>query len=262
MGWVFDEDTDLVPTGAGTWTVDVSDRWNIGPTPNGGFLMTLLIRAAAEMSPQPDPLSVTAHYLGRTDPGPVSIRAALVKPGRNFSTVEASLFQGDRERVRMLGTFGDLGRQRGPTRIVASRPELGPDEGLVRNETDSSVVKIADRFDLLLPPEQAAGVLGTPTGNARVTGKVRFSDGRPPDLVSLALFADAFPPTVFQLGHYTWIPTIELTVHFRAKPAPGWLWCDFRTRFLIDGLMEEDGEIWDETGRPVALSRQLARVPA
>ncbi len=261
MGFVFDEDTALSPVEPGVWRLVISDRWNVGPTPNGGFLMAVLVRAAAQVSTRPHPLTATAHFLSRTEPGPATVRARAIKQGRTLSTLEVALVQGDRERVRALATFGDLDRQRGPTRIVASRPDLGPDAELVRNDTDVDVVKIADRFDILLPPDQAAGILGTPTGNARITGKARFSDGRPPDLASLALFADAFPPTVFQLGHYTWIPTIELTVHFRAVPAPGWLWCDFRTRFLIDGLLEEDGEIWDETGRPVALSRQLARVP-
>jgi acyl-CoA thioesterase len=91
-------------------------------------------------------------------------------------------------------------------------------------------------------------------------GWVRFADGRPPDLRALALMADSLPPSVFNLGAAGWVPTLELTVHFRAKPAPGWLLVGFRTRFLINGYLEEDGEIWDSKGDLVAQSRQLARL--
>ncbi len=93
-------------------------------------------------------------------------------------------------------------------------------------------------------------------------GWVRFADGREPDPGSLVVAADAFPPTVLNLMQTPWVPTIELTVHVRARPAPGWLQCAFRTRYLIDGDLEEDGELWDSSGRLVALSRQLARVRA
>jgi hypothetical protein len=34
----------------------------------------------------------------------------------------------------------------------------------------------------------------------------------------------------------------------------------FRTRVLVDGPLEEDGEMGDSEGRPVALCRQLATV--
>ena len=159
MGWVFDDDTALAPSGPGVWELEISDRWNVGPTPNGGFLMALLVRAAGQLSTQPHPLTVTAHFLSRTEPGPATVRARALKQGRTVSTLEMALIQGDRERVHALATFGDLDRQHGPTRIVATRPDVGPDDELVANDTDVAFVKIADRFDILLPPDQAAGPL-------------------------------------------------------------------------------------------------------
>jgi hypothetical protein len=70
---------------------------------------------------------------------------------------------------------------------------------------------------------------------------------------------------VLQLGYarlpVAWTPTVELTAHVRASPAPGWLRCRFSTRFVTAGFLEEDGEVWDSTGRLVGQARQLALVP-
>jgi hypothetical protein len=93
---------------------------------------------------------------------------------------------------------------------------------------------------------------------ARLEGWMRFADGRIADVAALPLLADAFPPAVLDVSAAAWVPTVELTVHVRGRPAPGWIAASFRTRFLSDGYFEEDGELWDSTGRLVALSRQLA----
>lgn len=52
-----------------------------------------------------------------------------------------------------------------------------------------------------------------------------------------------------------------MTTHVRGIPEPGWLRCKFTTRFITGGVLEEDGEVWDSTGRLVAQSRQLALMP-
>ena len=76
----------------------------------------------------------------------------------------------------------------------------------------------------------------------------------------LLTIADGFPPSI--LGHVEigWLPTIELSVHVFAEPVPDepWLRATLRTRSIVDGLLDEDGELWDESGRLVARFRQLA----
>ncbi len=72
---------------------------------------------------------------------------------------------------------------------------------------------------------------------------------------------DALPPVAFDLGRPGWAPTLELTVHVRAKPAPGPLRVRHATRNVAGGHFEEDCEVWDSADRLVAQGRQLARMP-
>ena len=89
----------------------------------------------------------------------------------------------------------------------------------------------------------------------------RFADGREPDPLALVTFADALPPTSWAMGRMGWAPTVQLQVLVRALPAPGWCLVEARANEVADGWLAEDYRIWDSTGRLVAQSRQLARVP-
>ena len=118
------------------------------------------------------------------------------------------------------------------------------------------------RVELRLHPDDAGYSSGAPSGEPRVRGWFRLRDGEPIETLGLILATDAFPPTAFNARlPVAWTPTVELTAHVRARPAPGWLRCTFATRFVTGGFLEEDGEIWDGTDRLVAQSRQLALVP-
>jgi acyl-CoA thioesterase len=102
--------------------------------------------------------------------------------------------------------------------------------------------------------------LGRPTGRPSSEFWMRFADGRDTDLLGLLVLVDSTAPSVLELGASS--ATIQLTVHLRAHPAPGWLATRASTRFVGGGYHEEDFEVWDSAGTLVAQSRQLAIVQA
>ena len=254
----FDADTAVRPVGPNLYEGHITPRWNIGPVPNGGYVMAVGMAALRAALPQPDPVTVTAHYLRPSVPGPVRIYVDTIKVGRQYATGVVQLRQDGKETVRLLATYGDLGRGAGPTHVAGAPPPLPRRETLAPLPVHSGL-EFGHRFEMLTTP--LGFEPGRATGPAEVSGWVRFADRRPPDVHTLGLIADAFPPAAFQVLAPGWVPTIELTVHVRAHPASEWLRCVFRTRFIFGGLLEEDGEIWDEGGTLVALSRQLAAAP-
>jgi len=91
-------------------------------------------------------------------------------------------------------------------------------------------------------------------------GWIQFEDDRAFDIFSIVLIADSFPPAVLSShGMVAWVPTLEFSVNIRKIPETKRVKCAFRTRFISCGLLEEDGEIWDESGDIIAISRQFAQ---
>jgi acyl-coenzyme A thioesterase PaaI-like protein len=216
-----------------------------------------------EAAGRPDPVTVTGHYLAPGQAGPATVTTDVVKRGRTFTTATAAMHADGKRLLQVLGTFGDVSTPMGPERVEAAPPNLPPpDACFAVVPTDAYPPPFMGRVDLRLHPDDAGFAMGAPSGEPRVRGWFRLRDDEPIDTIALVLAVDAFPPTAFNARlPVAWTPTVELTAHVRARPAPGWLRCVFTTRFVTGGFLEEDGEIWDDTGRLVAQSRQLALIP-
>ena len=257
----FDEETRLTALGDGAFEGQVSPDWSIGSNPNGGYLLALAAKSIAALTPEhPDPLSITVHYLR---PGlgsqPFRIHAQVLRSGRQLSACRATLMQDDSARIEVMAAFGNLGAG-APAVIEPPAPAIAPPEHCIPRSGDQQGIKlpIMDRLDIRLHPDEVQTKVG---GRAQITGWIRFKDARAPDPIAALLFADAFPPSVFgRIGATGWVPTVELTVHLRRRPAHGWILGQFRTGDLADGRMIEDGTLWDANGRLIAQSRQLALV--
>jgi acyl-CoA thioesterase len=260
LGYDLDRETALVPLGEGRFAVDVSDCWNIGDNPNGGYLTAIALQGLRSLGRHQDPISVTTHFLrpGSGDcPGELSV--STIRAGRSVTTARASLVQDGRQRLEVVAAMGDLSRvsDGGPSMTIAPTDMPPPEECVERDLLEQGVsLFISSRVDLRVHPSMSeAGASDT----AETRGWIRFADGRPPDTLAAVLFSDAFAPSIFALlGRVGWVPTIELTVHVRARPAPGWMLGRFVTEDLRDGRMVEDGWLWDAEGTLIARSRQLA----
>ncbi|MFF4018447.1 thioesterase family protein [Streptomyces sp. NPDC001843] len=264
----FDRDTAVTRREPGIYDIDLSAGWTIINAVNGGYLLAVLGRALADTLPHPDPFTISAHYLTASQPGPAVVRTETVRTGRTLSTGQASLFQYDEagaevERIRVLASYGDLDSLPDDVRTTATPPAIppmdqcfGPEDGPAPVEGSSA---ITDRLMLKLDPATLGWALGAPSGKGEMRSWFGLADGRDADPLSLLLAVDALPPTAFELGIAGWVPTVELTVHVRHRPAPGPLRVAITTRNLAGGFLEEDAEVWDSADRLVAQSRQLAR---
>ena len=261
----FDADTAVVRDGIDLFHAACHAGWRVvgDVAPNGGYLMAIAARAMAIRAERPDPVTLTAHFLAPPALGPLTIETELVREGGRHRTVAARLLQDGDEQVRLLGTFGDLSVAQGPTRVLRRSPDWGPVEELsdpVADLAGHPVPELLHRLDHRMPRGTTGWARREPSGDGVHGGYCRWPDTDTTDPFALLFIADAYPPAVFDLGaaEIAWAPTIELTVQVRARPDPGWLSARFETRALTDGYFEEDGEIWDSSGRLVAISRQLA----
>lgn len=256
---------DSDPSARAIFDGEIIGGWDINGNANGGYLLAIVATAMRETSGRPDPITVSAHYLAPGRPGPVTVETEVVKAGRQLATMTGSMRSGDREVLRVLGSFGDITASSGGFQHVeGAPPDLPPVEQCASRDPKNGPVDIAlmNKLRVHLRPEDARFNAGIRSGRAVIEGWFEFADDRPIDTISLLLAVDAFPPPVFNIDVPPgWVPTIELTVHIRGVPVPGPLRCRFHTEFVQNGFLQEDSEVWDASGQLVAQSRQLALVP-
>lgn len=256
-------DTDPVVDDGHFIPVDISDRWNaLGGSPNGGYLAVTCVGPLLDQIPYADPVVVTSTYVRRARPGPAHVTASTLRVGRRFAHGTATLIQDGEPVVHTTATFADLVRFEGASHMSMTPPDLpAPDRCYdVAGSLYLPGVTIIDRVEYRVP-EVPGWARGEPTGNPQAEFWMRFTDGTGPDTSNLPLLVDAAAPVVLELG-VAGSSTIELTTHVRARPAPGWLACRVATRCLVDGVHEEDLELWDSAGQLVAQARQLAIIPS
>ncbi|MGZ6886675.1 MAG: acyl-CoA thioesterase [Acidimicrobiia bacterium] len=112
-----------------------------------------------------------------------------------------------------------------------------------------------------------AGSRCAPGRRAVAGGWIRLPEHHEVDPYVAAAITDAWIPPMFtRIEEPVFVPTVDLTIHFRADlPHPGlapdaFVLASFRSTVAAGGFLEEDGEVWAPDGTLLAQSRQLATI--
>jgi hypothetical protein len=257
---MFNDDITVVEKGDGVFEGAVSDNWSVNGNPNGGYLMAILAGAMTAQSDKRSTPIVTANYISRFVPGGVEVRVEEVSRTAQFNRYDARLIQDGKEKIRALGTFGIEKNECAIERYETGAPDLAPLSSCVPIP-EMPKYTLFHNLDMRLDPASAVWLQGKTGDRSEQKGWVRFRDGGGYDLLSLFLIADSIPPALFvSQGPTAWVPTIELSTNIRNMPATEWLRFSLRTRFVTCGLLEADGEVWDDAGNLVSISRQIAQI--
>jgi hypothetical protein len=263
----FDRATTVTRVEGGGMIAELDPGWDVGgDILNGGYLLATAARAAVLDSPHPHPVALSASYLRATGPGRVSLAVTPGTAGRTLAHSSVVLAGADGPSLAAQVTTATLGTAAPQYALPAPKVPpaeecLGPDSFTSIGGRPTLEVGLRTRVETRLDPATAGWVSGRSSGEPLMRGWVRLADGREPDPFALILFADVLPPTGWALGLFGWAPTVQLQVLVRALPAPGWCLAEARASEVAGGWLDEDYRIWDSTGRLVAQSRQLARLP-
>jgi len=255
----FDQDITMEMADSNSFNGSIAQNWSINGVPNGGYLMALITNALLQSCRMRATPIVTANFLDRCYPGEATVSVERMSLSRQFDRLAAILQQEGKERIRVFGTFADEKNECILESYQAKAPTIrNPEECMAIPEMpDYSLFR---HMDIRLDPSCTGWLEGRLSDHSEIKGWIRFKDDRPFDVPSILLAADAFPPSVLSSqGLVAWVPTLECSVNIRNLPATKRLKCIFRTRFITCGLLEEDGELWDEDGTLVAISRQIAQ---
>ena len=284
---VFDEATAVTRVGDGSYEMLPDRRFapesahgDTQSAVNGGVLIAAMLRAVLDTSAHPYPVVTNAHFLRVPAIAPAQVGVTWLKHGKTVAVARVSLRQHDALMIEATVATGALAGPSGSDGPDGPDGSDGPDGTDVAGAPESvswtgapprlppidECVEVAaagglrGQVELRLDPATAGWLRRDPAGVPEMRAYFRMRDGRDPDAYLLAFAVDATPPVVFGLGAFGWAPTVELTWHMRAVPAPGVLRVAARSRHVSGGWFDEEAEVWDSAGHLVAQSRQLARI--
>lgn len=255
----FSEVSAVERVGEGRYAATIDPEWSIMGNPNGGYLVAMMARAAADASDHEHLIASSAHFLRSPQAGPVEIEVEPLRAGRSTGQSRVRLRRDDQVYVESLVTIGPVDPDVADFWAAGVPPASATAfDDCHRLVPPDRSVAIMEQVDLRLEERSLGFAFGEPAGVGELWGWIALPHDEAFDPVSLHFALDSFPPATFDIEMAGWVPTLELTTYVRGVPAPGPVRVLQKAQLIRDHRVDELCWVWDSTGRLVAHGSQLA----
>jgi len=227
---------------------------------HGGAPSALLAREIERMPPGHDDMVVarlTVEFLGGVSIGPVTVRTAVVKPGRRFQLVEATLDAGGRQACMARA----VRLRRGLIPAAAATPRRGS-EPLPPPGDGTALPQFVVREDGTFYPDaceirHVGGELGSGAVAAWIRLRGELVPGESPSpLARVAAAADFANGLSWIVPFDEWLfVNTDLTIHLHREPEGEWIGLDARSSISAVGVGQSTAALHDLHG-PVGFCAQ------
>jgi hypothetical protein len=287
----FDEDTAVKVVPGSNHTLYrgyLTDKYNVGTSPNGGYLMSIVVGAAKAAgeglfpTKYPDLLSVSAHYVSMsTEKSDVYLETSVLGSNKSSLYMQVSVKQSDQLKSTFLCLLGNRTLLKGLNHFSLRAPELPAiseciDAAQALRDMLGERLNVANEYEFMVEPKSAfaqSTLVDKKIDSAVMSGWLRFPHNRPLCEKGLVFMCDSLPPPAHNIAPFSdsiWVPTIEYTVQIwdstkgKSQDSTGkdyWYRGLYETLFVANGVVQTDAQIWDQDGKHLlATSRQMARL--
>jgi acyl-CoA thioesterase II len=256
-------DDTAVSGGDGHFTADLSRDWEIWG-PNGGYVASVALRAAAAHSQFARPASFHCHFLSVARFEEVQLDVRTLRVSRRAESMAVSMSQGGTAVLEAIAWFVADGD--GLVHDHAAMPAVAPHaERRSITELLPPDAEVNFRFWLNFdhkPLDWWENPADRPPGDPVFRGWYRFApvatfaDPAVDACRSLVLLDTMSWPAATRAHTFDlpWVaPNIDLAVQFhRAEPATEWLLADAAAPVAEDGLIGFQSKVWSDTGALLA----------
>jgi len=259
------EEATRVEGAEGRYRAELSGNWTIW-SPNGGYLSSIALRAAAAESRFDRPASLQCQFLNVPALGPTEIRTHALKSARIAEAFRVSLLQAGKpilEALVWLVVDGLTGIEHdvSPLPDVPRPADLKNHEELFGSPGSKLFENLERRpVDRVDPHDEAEP-------RHRIWLRFRPQEVYETQLLdsmrALVACDTMYWPAVGNAYDHRKVdfiaPGLDLSVRFHhPMPAEPWLYCDTRADVATSGLVSSTTQLWCESGRLLASSAAQA----